>query len=60
MEKSKTDQSIALCGGDLSVWIEQEAIHIKSVDKYGDPVELSESEARFLAAQLLRLADKID
>ena len=59
MEKSKTDQSIALCGGDLSVWIEQEAIHIKSVDKYGDPVELSESE-EFLAAQLLRLADKID
>ena len=54
MDESKTDHRVLLCG-DLRIWIEQEAIHIKSLDCHPDLVELSESEARFLAAQL---ADK--
>ncbi len=57
---TKKGDRAQMCDGDVSVWIEQEAIHLKAVDsKHGDPVELTVGEARQLAAVLLRFADKI-
>jgi hypothetical protein len=50
-----------LFDGDVRVWIEQEAIHMKAVDpKSGDPVELTETMARELAAVLLEMAARLD
>ena len=45
---------------EVNVWIEQEAIHIKAVDLHGDPIELSEVEARKLANNLITLADSLE
>jgi hypothetical protein len=52
-------QAVSMCDGAVRAWIEQEAIHIKAVDSYGDPVELTANEVRILAEQLVKLADKI-
>jgi hypothetical protein len=50
-----------LFGGDVRVWIEQEEIHMKAVDRGSrDPVELTPTMARELAAVLLELADRTD
>jgi len=47
--------------GDVRRWIEQEAVHMVAHDpKYHDPVELTESMARELAAVLLELAARLD
>jgi hypothetical protein len=46
--------------GDLRAWIEQEAIHIKAIDKRGDPVELSVDEARLLIEHLTKLVGLIE
>jgi hypothetical protein len=48
-----------LSDGELRVWIEQEAIHIKAIDKFGDPVGLTKEKALELAEVLKRLAGKI-
>ena len=46
--------------GDVSVWIDQEEIYMRAVDRGSrDPVELSPKDARQLAAALLELADRI-
>jgi hypothetical protein len=50
-------------GGQIRVWIEQETIHMLACDtslSYRDPVELTASSARVLAAKLKELADRID
>lgn len=48
-------------GGEIQVWIEQEAIHMRASDKNSkDPVELTEKSARLLAQKLNELADLID
>jgi hypothetical protein len=49
-------------GGDVRVWIEQQAIHLKAGDSHSrfDPAELTAGSARELAAQLLKMADAID
>jgi predicted metal-dependent hydrolase len=50
-----------LFGGDVRVWIEQEAIHMKAHDRRShDPVELTETMAREVAAVLLELAARLD
>jgi hypothetical protein len=49
-------------GGQIRVWIEQEAIHMHACDisvSYRDPVELTASSARELAAKLIELAGSI-
>jgi len=52
---------INFSNGDLYLWVEQSSsIQIKAVTKQGDPVELNAEEARDLADQLKKLADKID
>jgi hypothetical protein len=47
------ENSVELANGEVRIWIEQEAVHIKAVDRYGDPVELSDVEVRQLADALL-------
>lgn len=43
---------------DVHVWLDPAGgITIKAVTAYGDPVELSATQARLLASQLLELAD---
>jgi len=52
------EDHISLSNGDIQVWVEQgHSLCIKAVTKKGDPVELSEDEARQLAKELERLAD---
>ena len=49
-------------GGQIQVWVEQESIHMLACDislSYRDPVELTASSARALAAKLNELADTI-
>ena len=44
---------------DVRVWLDPGGgITLKAVTKHGDPVELSASQARELAAALIRLADE--
>jgi hypothetical protein len=49
-------------GGDVQVWIEQEAIHLRACDQHlrCDPAELTAGSARKLASQLLKMADEIN
>ena len=50
-----------LDGGEVTIWIEQESIHILACDKsHRDPVELTSDSARQLAQRLNELADLID
>ena len=42
-------------------WIEQQtSVMLKAVTKFGDPVEMTASEARELASALLRMADEVE
>jgi hypothetical protein len=52
-------KSFSLSDGEISIWVEQEAIHIKAIDKTGDPVEITKSIALELAKALERLAATI-
>jgi hypothetical protein len=46
-----------MASGDLVVWLDSSGtICLKTLEKHGDPVELSEDEALQLAAVLTRLA----
>jgi hypothetical protein len=61
VDKINDDRSIfQLFDGEVRVWIEQEAIHMIAHDpKYHDPVELTSTMARRLAAVLLEMADRL-
>ena len=41
-------------GGEITVWVDG-GIHIKTINKYGDPVELGEDETMQLADLLTSL-----
>jgi hypothetical protein len=59
--KQPNRDSFELMDGDIRVWIEQEAVHIKAIEQIsGDPVELTSAMARRLADALNRLADQAD
>ena len=45
--------------GEIYFWIEQESIHIKAVDKFGDPVELTKEQALNMSDSLRQLAERI-
>ncbi len=45
---------------DVHIWMEQDAIHLRVVTPYGDPVEITGGVARRLAAKLLEMADQLD
>jgi hypothetical protein len=51
----------SLAGGDVQVQIPPDggSVHLKAVSPYGDPVELSATEAREVAHALLQLADAL-
>jgi len=55
--EQKTD--FQLPGGEIKVSLHQEAIHIKAIDPFGDPVELTKKEALELAKILRQLAAQI-
>ena len=46
--------------GNIRIWIEQEAIHLRVVDAHGDPIELTVEEAKVLAGALLRIAEDME
>jgi hypothetical protein len=50
-----------LMDGDISVWIEQDIIFLRAVERpSGDPVELTPAEARELAEKLRQWADELE
>ena len=55
MSDGTPTQSISMCDGSVRAWIEQETVHIKIVDSYGDPVELAEHEVTSLISALTNL-----
>ena len=58
---SHDDRVLGLENEGVKVRIEQEAIHLLAVDRpYFDPVELTATAARSLAAVLLEMADQCD
>jgi hypothetical protein len=60
-EPQEKRDSFELMDGDVRVWIEQEAVHIRAIEQIsGDPVELTSDMARQLADALDRLADQAD
>jgi hypothetical protein len=53
------DGQVYTVADDVTLWIaEGGAIHIKTREPYGDPVELTEEDALELAAILTRLAQE--
>jgi len=55
-----TEDIHEFAGGEICLWIDSGAsIHLKVNNKFKDPVELGEEEARKLGNLLLQLADKI-
>lgn len=54
-------KAIEFLGGDIRIWIEQEAIHIIAGDiKHFDPVEIDSDMARKIANILLNMSDQLD
>jgi len=49
----------SLSDGEVRVWIEQEAIHIKAAYGPNDPAELTKDQALELSEALKRLAAQI-
>jgi len=57
---SSSDDVREFSDGEVVVWIEQNAsIHIKVVDRHGDPVELTEHEADELGKALIAMAQEL-
>jgi len=57
MENDKTHYCVS--GGEVKVWVEQEAIHIKAISGGSDPAEITKDQAIELAAAIKRLAGTI-
>jgi hypothetical protein len=51
----KQTEMIEIAHGDVRAWVEQEAVHLKAADQYGDPVELNAEELKSLIDELSRL-----
>lgn len=50
------NKKFELLEGEISLWVEQESVHIKAVDPHGDPVELTSEMCKDLARALEELA----
>lgn len=59
MDINKNDH-FSLSDGEVEIWLEQEAVHIRAVAQFGDPVELTSATALKLAEILKQLAAEID
>ena len=51
---------IEVSDGDVRLWIEQESLHLRAADSFGDPVELTKEEAIRLAEALVSFAATVD
>ena len=49
----------SISGGEVKVWLEQEAVHIKAVSGNSDPAELTKKQALELASAIKQLTDLI-
>jgi hypothetical protein len=58
-DQGHTTESFSISDGEVSAWIEG-GIHLKAVTSNGDPVELSESEARAVADALDELTIQLE
>jgi hypothetical protein len=47
-----------VASGEISLWLDDGVICMKTINPYNDPVELNEHEAEELAHLLLQLVDK--
>jgi hypothetical protein len=56
MTEQRTVYKIA--GGNVMLWSVDGTIHIKAIDKYNDPVELTEEDAVELSQLLARLVSE--
>lgn len=56
---NKHATSFEFSDGEIVIRLEQGAVHIKAVDKSGDPVELTKEEALEVAEALKNLAAEI-
>ena len=55
-----SNRSVHTVAGHVSLWIDPGgSIHIKTNNRYGDPVELTEEEAEELATILTKLVHKL-
>ena len=60
MKQNDPSSTTNPCDG-VCLWLEQESsIMLKSVDRHGDPVELTALDARKIASSLTEMADKLD
>jgi hypothetical protein len=59
MLRENEQNHFTLSGGEIRIWVEQEAIHIKAVSGGSDPAEITKEQALELSAALKRLADTI-
>jgi hypothetical protein len=46
--------------GDVRAWRDGGSVQLKAVTSFGDPVDLSDEEARRVAHRLLELADEAE
>jgi len=53
-----TSESYVLFGGDVALWMEGNAIMLKTCEPGGDAVELTAEQAMRLSRLLLKLAEK--
>lgn len=55
-----SEYSVSLSDGEVRAWLEQGEVHIKAVDRHGDPVELSCPEVKELANALTIFFERIE
>lgn len=55
----KQTETIEIAHGDVRAWVEQETVHLKAADQYGDPVELNADELKLLIGELTRLYESV-
>jgi gamma-glutamyltranspeptidase len=55
------DNVFEISDGNVRAWIEQgNTVHIKAVDRYGDPVEVTTKELKSLIDELSRLYKSVE
>jgi hypothetical protein len=59
MSEFGSEGVVVLCDGNFRAWIEQETVHMKAVDRHGDPIELNEAESLLVIKELTKLLDEI-
>lgn len=56
----KTAEGFKAAGSRVCAWVEQEdTVHLRAADEYGDPVELTAEQLKSLIDELSRLYDVV-